>query len=380
MSRKVETTHLQVKSVKNAKVLGTNKDGFVIESDLDFLNYIPKDGAKGAKGDTGAKGADGLKGAKGDTGAKGADGLGLKGAKGDTGERGYPGVNGHGYPGKDGAMGFPGPRGAKGDTGAKGADGLKGTKGDTGKDGVPGPPGRRGPHGSTGAKGSDANSIDVQAGTNITIDKTNPLKPVINASDGTSEGTDLGILDDRKYSFVQITSSTGKGVRLPLAHRTSSGVMPRGFYEEGTFEPHFGLNSGHTFTSTGMYMKVGRMVFFSVHFSKINTVGTSNINLRVEGLPWMLVTLPFDKHFDCFTINQLTGLNQTFDHVSGVHQGGTAQAVIQYSNKPGGLSTGGDYQKSIRNAKFTNGTLLMSGIYMSGSPAVRNKTNGYHDF
>ncbi|WCC44143.1 hypothetical protein PJW08_10160 [Tenacibaculum finnmarkense] len=47
MSRKVETTHLQVKSVKNAKVLGTDKDGFVIESDLDFLNYIPKDGVKG---------------------------------------------------------------------------------------------------------------------------------------------------------------------------------------------------------------------------------------------------------------------------------------------------------------------------------------------
>ncbi|MCG8724392.1 collagen-like protein, partial [Tenacibaculum finnmarkense] len=151
MSRKVETTHLQVKSVKNAKVLGTNKDGFVIESDLDFLNYIPKDGAKGAdglkgaKGDTGVKGADGLKGTKGDTGAKGADGL--KGAKGDTGAKGADGL-----------------KGVKGDTGAKGADGLKGTKGDT------------------GAKGSDAKSIDVQAGTNITIDKTNPLKPVINSS------------------------------------------------------------------------------------------------------------------------------------------------------------------------------------------------------
>ncbi|MCD8410396.1 hypothetical protein [Tenacibaculum finnmarkense] len=79
MSRKVETTHLQVKSVKNAKVLGTDKDGFVIESDLDFLNSIPKDG-------------------------------------------------------KDG--------------------------------------------------------IDIQAGTNITIDKTNPLKPIINASGGSSGGKD----------------------------------------------------------------------------------------------------------------------------------------------------------------------------------------------
>ncbi|MFZ3565174.1 hypothetical protein [Tenacibaculum finnmarkense] len=38
MSRKVETTHLQVKSVKNAKVLGTDKDGFVIESKLQVSN------------------------------------------------------------------------------------------------------------------------------------------------------------------------------------------------------------------------------------------------------------------------------------------------------------------------------------------------------
>ncbi|MBE7648328.1 collagen-like triple helix repeat-containing protein [Tenacibaculum finnmarkense] len=167
MSRKVETTHLQVKSVKNAKVLGTDKDGFVIESDLDFLNYIPKDGAKGEKGE-----------------------------KGDTGERGYPGVNGHGYPGKDGAMGFPGPKGAKGDTGAKGADGLK---------------------------GSDANSIDVQAGTNITIDKTNPLKPVINASGGTSKGTDLGYTPNRNKGIID--SSTGVSTEIPYAQKEIAGLI-----------------------------------------------------------------------------------------------------------------------------------------------------------
>ncbi|MCG8762961.1 collagen-like protein [Tenacibaculum finnmarkense] len=212
MSRKVETTHLQVKSVKNAKVLGTDKDGFVIESDLDFLNYIPKDGEKG------------------DTGAKGADGL--KGVKGDTGERGYPG--------KDGAMGFPGPKGAKGDTGAKGADGLKGTKGDTGAKGADGLKGEKGDTGAkgadglkgekgdTGAKGSDANSIDVQAGKNITIDKTNPLKPVINANGGTSKGTDLS------YKFAKdrytIESSTGNPVDIHLANNGRAGVMK---YEQG---------------------------------------------------------------------------------------------------------------------------------------------------
>ncbi|MCG8239608.1 collagen-like protein [Tenacibaculum finnmarkense] len=234
MSRKVETTHLQVKSVKNAKVLGTDKDGFVIESDLDFLNYIPKDGAKGEKGE------------KGDTGAKGADGL--KGVKGDTGERGYPGVNGHGYPGKDGAMGFPGPKGPKGDTGAKGADGLKGEKGDTGAKGADGLKGEKGDTGAKGAdglkgikgdigaKGSDANSIDVQGGTNITIDKTNPLKPVINSS------------------------------------------LPAKFYEEGVFEPI--LSSSYdasdlkkrykTVSPKGYFIRIGNSVSFSVVLNNIS--------------------------------------------------------------------------------------------------------------
>ncbi|MCD8408497.1 collagen-like protein [Tenacibaculum dicentrarchi] len=244
--RKVETTHLQVKSVKNVKVLGTDKDGFVIESDLDFLNHIPKDGAKG---DTGAKGADGLKGAKGDTGAKGADGL--KGEKGDTGERGYPGVNGHGYPGKDGAMGFPGPRGAKGDT---------------------------------GAKGSDANSIDVQAGTNITIDKTNPLKPVINSS------------------------------------------LPAEFYEEGVFEPI--LSSSYdasdlkkrykTVLPKGYFIRIGNSVSFSVVLNDI-----SDPEDGVYGALCMH-GIPFSTASDFLNASSLSVERMVFNHATNNTTGSEA--------------------------------------------------------
>ncbi|MDB0616242.1 hypothetical protein PL372_11950 [Tenacibaculum dicentrarchi] len=50
MSRKVETTHLQVKSVKNAKALGTDEDGNVIagvesgvkEIDLSMYQLKPR--------------------------------------------------------------------------------------------------------------------------------------------------------------------------------------------------------------------------------------------------------------------------------------------------------------------------------------------------
>ncbi len=80
-------------------------------------------GAKGDKGDTGAKGE---KGDKGDTGDQGA-----KGDKGDTGAQGIAGVKGD-----KGDTGAQGPAGAKGDTGATGAQGIAGDVGAAGKDGI----------------------------------------------------------------------------------------------------------------------------------------------------------------------------------------------------------------------------------------------------
>ncbi|MBE7690673.1 collagen-like protein [Tenacibaculum piscium] len=212
MSRKVTTTQLQIKGLKNAKVLATDGRGFVFE----------RDSEKGDKGDTGAKGADGLKGAKGD-----------KGEKGDS------------------------IKGDKGDTGAKGADGLKGAKGDT------------------GAKGSDANSIDVQAGTNITIDKTNPLKPVINASVGTSEGTDLSYVSNIRKGTVN--SSTGASTEIPYAQKEIAGLIN---YSGGTelgktkiisqiggtnyveIQPEKKQKGGHI-----NYTRIGHHAFFNGAFS-----------------------------------------------------------------------------------------------------------------
>ncbi|WCC44142.1 hypothetical protein PJW08_10155 [Tenacibaculum finnmarkense] len=87
-----------------------------------------------------------------------------------------------------------------------------------------------------GAKGSDAKSIDVQAGTNITIDKTNPLKPVINSS------------------------------------------LPAKFYEEGVFEPI--LSSSYdasdlkkrykTVSPKGYFIRIGNSVSFSVVLNNIS--------------------------------------------------------------------------------------------------------------
>lgn len=64
----------------------------------------------------------------------------------------------------------------QGATGATGATGAKGAKGDTGATGA------------TGAKGDPGVVQKITAGANITVDNSDPQRPVI-ASTGGGEGT-----------------------------------------------------------------------------------------------------------------------------------------------------------------------------------------------
>ncbi|WP_233898127.1 collagen-like triple helix repeat-containing protein [Tenacibaculum piscium] len=148
MGRKVTTTQLQIKGLKNAKVLATDGRGFVFERDSEK-------GDKGEKGDTGDKGE------KGDTGIQG-----IKGEKGDTGIQGIKGEKGiQGIQGEKGDTGIQGIKGEKGDTGIqgiKGEKGIQGIQGDRGFTGYPGQNGRNGKQGLMGLpgpKGSPAKSL-----------------------------------------------------------------------------------------------------------------------------------------------------------------------------------------------------------------------------
>ena len=203
-------------------------------------------GAKGDKGDPGVKGdkgdpgAPGEKGDKGDPGAPGAPGE--KGDKGDPGTPGAPGEKGDkgdpgtpGAPGEKGDKGDPGTPGAPGDKGEKGADGksayeiwkekpgndgkseddfMKSLKGDKGEKGADGAKGADGTNGKSayeiwknqtndqgeqpnkdksekefleGLKGKDGKDgvggASVEAGKNISVDKTNPDKTVVSLKD-----------------------------------------------------------------------------------------------------------------------------------------------------------------------------------------------------
>ncbi|WP_233890624.1 collagen-like protein [Tenacibaculum piscium] len=332
MSRKVTTTHLQIKGLKNAKVLATDGRGFVFERDSEK-------GDKGEKGDTGIQG---IKGEKGDKGAKGD-----KGDKGDTGIQGVQGDKGD--------TGIQGVQGDKGDTGAKG-DSIKGDKGDT------------------GAKGSDANSIDVQAGTNITIDKTNPLKPVINASGGTSEGTDLDCI--RHFNRgIKITSSTGKGVVIP-PYDGSEGLMPSYFYEQGVFNPVIGLYGGSgksTYEQEviyGHYTRVGNIVFFELRIKIIK----SYPNATFSGYPLVVFSLPdnpvyagvskyatsikFEAKIESLSPFDAFGLS------SNIHALPANTNQCRIMNNDGSTFTG---------KKMENDTIIISGSYVRHNQYLQNK-------
>lgn len=101
-------------------------------------------GAKGDKGDAGAKGDLGAKGDKGEAGADGV--IGVDGAKGEKGDNGTAGSKGD-----KGDTGQTGSQGDKGDTGAKGEKGETGAKGEQGSKGDLGTSGDKGQKGQTGA-------------------------------------------------------------------------------------------------------------------------------------------------------------------------------------------------------------------------------------
>lgn len=187
MSRKVTTSHLQIKSIKNASSLATDAKGNLIEG-------------KKSKVTTTQLQIKGVKNAK----VLGTD------------ERGFV-IEGT-------------------------SDGIANTK------------------------------IDIQEGRNITIDKTNPLKPVINTSAGFSGvGTDLSYTADQYKGTIN--SSTGNSVDIPLAENGVAGLLQ---YEKLNIPCEVHLEEETTNPSAKSLRRISTKIF--VRLQRINNV------VSVEGV------------------------------------------------------------------------------------------------
>lgn len=112
-------------------------------------------------------------------------------AQGATGTQGPQGIQG--ATGATGPQGPIGNTGATGATGPQGPQGVQGPTGNTGATGPQGPIGNTGPQGATGATGTQGSPGVVQsivAGTNVTVNSSDPANPIVSASGaGLSGGT-----------------------------------------------------------------------------------------------------------------------------------------------------------------------------------------------
>ena len=143
--------------LKAEKVEKDGKTYTLVTLDKESLKNDPAfKGPKGEKGDPGAPGTPGEKGEKGDPGTPGAPG-----APGEKGEKGDPGTPG--TLGEKGKSAYDIWKEKPGNEGKSEDDFLKSLKGKDGKDGVGG--------------------ASVEAGKNISVDKTNPDKTVVSLKD-----------------------------------------------------------------------------------------------------------------------------------------------------------------------------------------------------
>lgn len=161
----------------------TAGDGYVWTVGNTWLNIGPLRGPQGIQGTAGTNGTNGTNG--------------TDGAPGATGPAGADGV--------DGVDGTNGTNGAPGDTGAQGPRGIQGIKGDKGD---------QGDQGVAGADGADGVVQSVVAGTNVTVDSSDPANPVVSAN------VPFGL--------------TGSGTIGTLAIWTGSTELGNSFLQKGT--------------------------------------------------------------------------------------------------------------------------------------------------
>ena len=143
---------------------------------------------------------------------------------------GSGGSPGQGPKGDKGDQGFPGAVGPTGLRGADGSDGQKGDKGDKGADGAKGSDGKPG---LRGLPGKDGKINSITAGSNITIDNTDPKNPVISSSGGGAGGTiDAYTRAESDLRFAKINGS--QQIRLSDLSDVSPAVSGQILEYDGT--------------------------------------------------------------------------------------------------------------------------------------------------
>jgi hypothetical protein len=124
--------------------------------------------------------------------------------------------------------------------------------------------------------GATANWITQTSGSNLSL--TNAGNGAVIWSIGGTERLRINASSSILCLSGGSTSATGTGIAFPATQSASSDANTLDDYEEGTFTPNqgAGLTVVGTFSSTGNYVKVGKMVTVQVSLSAVTSITISS--------------------------------------------------------------------------------------------------------
>ncbi|KAB1160348.1 hypothetical protein F7018_00280 [Tenacibaculum aiptasiae] len=218
----------------------------------------------------------------------------------------------------------------------------------------------------------------IQAGTNITIDKTDPQRPIINAT-GSSGGGSTNL--SYNASTRTLASSSGTDVVIPVADATNAGLMKANFYEEGTFTPVLVTGNSlddnskkySTVSPRGNFVRIGNMVDFWISFRNVSNPTDGVLGaLTIGGIPFNAEY--GDQRLSSVNITRLAFSNAANSQNSNNPYSTTTPSIIRgsYGAINGTITFSDVFGFPLQNVSFNDDTSGVD-IIISG----RFKTNVY---
>jgi len=160
----------------------------------------------------------------------------------------------------------------------------------------------------------------------------------------------LALNKDQTVALQGATLQSGCGITFPAAQVASSNAKTLDDYEEGTYNPTLTADTGtFTYTSTGTYTKIGRLVYFAASISVTGGSGT--------GLAY--ISVPFTSSSDIYGGYVLTPFGLPSGVVYPYAQGRTSSTSFSLYYWASGTRTG--LASSISNGVG----LVMSGVFQT---------------
>ncbi len=140
---------------------------------------------------------------------------------------------------------------------------------------------------SPAVTGTDTDTgVYYPAANQVAIATSGTQAMLANASQGVQFANAIGV-------GATTPTTSGAGITFPATQSASSDANTLDDYEEGTFTPTFGGSTTNpTQTSgstTGLYIKVGKLVWVSIQMAGVSYTGGSG-NLLINGLPFQAST------------------------------------------------------------------------------------------